>query len=89
MVDIVQHEVSQVQVGMSSREANRARRKARLVAKQKSRENSEAAESGEEPDRKKLKSEESFKIKTEEVPLTPIDSVPDSTGSWGEVICLF
>lgn len=78
------------QIGMlSSREINRARRKARqAMSKQRSREAGEdggTSSVGEDPDHKKPKLEE---VKQEDLSATGLltnGSVPDSTGSWGEV----
>nr|CAD7432737.1 unnamed protein product [Timema monikensis] len=76
--------------GLSSREMNRARRKARqAVLKQRSREGGGAAgeETGvaEEPDKKRVKTEDS-KAFVEGTAAGYGDSVPDSTGSWGEAV---
>jgi dsRNA-specific ribonuclease len=65
--------------GLSSREINRARRVARLVAKQKSRDTQDEETM---PDPKRAKIE--VKQEEEDTPAFT-DSVPDSTGSWGEV----
>ncbi|KAF4522501.1 hypothetical protein B566_EDAN002586 [Ephemera danica] len=75
-----------VNSGLSSREINRARRVARLVAKQKSRD-AQDEECLPESKRAKLdaKGEVTVKQEEEEVPSFP-DSVPDSTGSWGEAV---
>ncbi|XP_067006130.2 TATA-binding protein-associated factor 172 [Anabrus simplex] len=82
--ELVQQEVTQGG-GLSSREMNRARRKARqAVLKQRSRETGEESGVGEEPDRKKIKIED---IKQEESGVYNSESVPDSTGSWsGEAV---
>lgn len=75
--------------GLSSREINRARRVARLVAKQKSRDNQEE-ESAPESKRVKVEPSAAVIVKQEETETPTLsDSVPDSTGSWGEVGCLF
>nr|CAD7405891.1 unnamed protein product [Timema poppensis] len=71
--------------GLSSREMNRARRKARqAVLKQRSREGGGAGEEtggAEEPDKKRVKTEDS-KAFVEGTSAGYGDSVPDSTGSW-------
>lgn len=67
---------------LSSREMNRARRKARQVNKQRSRDPCDENGS-DEPTAKKIKTEDS-KIKDEYSVLA--DSVPDVTGSWGETV---
>ncbi|KAK7868472.1 hypothetical protein R5R35_011216 [Gryllus longicercus] len=79
--EVVQNEVSQVG-GLSSREMNRARRKARLaVLKQRSREAGE--DCGEEPDKKKFKFEDGIRdAKMEDHGMYHSENVPDSTGSW-------
>ncbi|GLG94284.1 Helicase domino [Gryllus bimaculatus] len=79
--EVVQNEVSQVG-GLSSREMNRARRKARLaVLKQRSREAGE--DCGEEPDKKKIKFEDGIRdAKMEDHGMYHSENVPDSTGSW-------
>lgn len=70
---MVQMEISQAG-GLSIRERNRARRKARqLVSKQRSADNDEY----EEPKRKKSRIESSLMVDSE--------SIPDLTGSWGNV----
>lgn len=66
---------------LSSREINRAKRKARMINKQRSREPG-CEENGEEPSNKKIKTEE--KIKEEYTVLA--ESCPDVTGSWGETV---
>nr|CAD7594396.1 unnamed protein product [Timema genevievae] len=75
--------------GLSSREMNRARRKARqAVLKQRSREGGGAGEEtcvGDEPDKKRVKTEDS-KAFVEGTAAGYGDSVPDSTGSWGEAV---
>nr|CAD7262320.1 unnamed protein product [Timema shepardi] len=78
--------------GLSSREMNRARRKARqAVLKQRSREGGGAGEEtggAEEPDKKRVKTEDS-KAFVEGTSAGYGDSVPDSTGSWGESCLVF
>lgn len=88
MGEVVQQEMAQIGM-LSSREINRARRKARqAMSKQRSRESGEdggTSSVGEDPDHKKPKLEE---IKQEDLSATGLltnGSVPDSTGSWGEV----
>lgn len=72
---MVQMEISQVG-GLSIRERNRARRKARqLVSKQRSVDNEE----GDEPKRKRSRIESRPTFDSSE-------STPDVTGSWGNVI---
>ncbi|XP_046389697.1 TATA-binding protein-associated factor 172 [Ischnura elegans] len=94
-VDVIKQEV-----GLSSREINRARRKARLLAKQKSVEITSTEDvagctsehchgiDSSEPDKKKIKIEdEGGKYsKIDEIPMGFSESVPDSTGSWGEAV---
>lgn len=63
---------------LSSREINRAKRKARMINKQKSREPG-CEENGEEPLTKKIKKEE------EEYTVLA-ENCPDVTGSWGETV---
>jgi hypothetical protein len=71
---MVQMEISQVG-GLSIRERNRARRKARqLVSKQRSIDNDEL----DEPKRKRSKIESRNSLDNSE-------STPDVTGSWGNV----
>ncbi|XP_075232109.1 TATA-binding protein-associated factor 172-like isoform X2 [Lycorma delicatula] len=67
--------------GLSSREINRERRKARqALLKQRSRDNQEE----EEPDKKKFKKEEDIKMEDIEVTGNAENlPVPDLTGSWG------
>ena len=73
--------------GLSSREMNRARRKARqAIFKQRSRETGEDGGSSlsvDDPTVKRPKLEEGARDMKQEDGL--FDSVPDSTGSWGEV----
>ncbi|XP_039291094.1 TATA-binding protein-associated factor 172 [Nilaparvata lugens] len=70
--------------GLSSREMNREKRKARqAMMRQKSRDAScdqpdDGGSGVEEPERKRIKQEE-----VEEPPTTPGESVPDMTGVWG------
>ena len=87
--DVVQSEMMK-QGGLSSREMNRARRKARMaLAKQKSRDTIDE----EEPDKKRMKMEgavavavkpEDFCNSSSAYPGVA-ENVPDSTGSWGDV----
>lgn len=73
--------------GLSSREINRERRKARqALLKQRSRDNQEE----EEPDKKKFKKEEDIKMEDIEVTGNAENlPVPDLTGSWGPDVSLF
>lgn len=82
------------QIGMlSSREINRARRKARqAMSKQRSREAGEdggTSSAGDDPESKKPKLDDGVhEVKQEDAYATTSltnGSVPDSTGSWGEV----
>jgi TATA-binding protein-associated factor len=84
------------QIGMlSSREINRARRKARqAMSKQRSREAGEEGATssvGDDPESKKPKLDEGLReVRQEDTHAAGIltnGSVPDSTGSWGEVKC--
>lgn len=70
--------------GLSSREINRERRKARqALLKQKSRDNSQD-DLDEQPDKKKIKREDDVKVEDVEMPNTSENlPVPDLTGSWG------
>ncbi|RZF48832.1 hypothetical protein LSTR_LSTR003212 [Laodelphax striatellus] len=68
--------------GLSSREMNREKRKARqALMKQKSRDASTDYQDEEEPERKKIKQEDCKELLDE--PTTPGENVPDMTGSWG------
>jgi len=88
----VQQEMGQIGL-LSSREINRARRKARqAMSKQRSREAGEdggISLVGEDPERKKPKLDDGVhEVKQEDLNATGLlsnGSVPDSTGSWGEV----
>ena len=92
MRDLIQQEIAHIGM-LSSREINRARRKARqALSKQRSRESAE--EGGallvpEDPEHKKLKLDHDIQeVKQEEMGAAGLltnGSVPDSTGSWGEV----
>lgn len=76
---MVQIEISQAG-GLSIREKNRARRKARqFVSKQRSIE----SEDCDEPKQKKFKSEVTTVVADN------AESTPDITGSWGNVSCEF
>ena len=92
MRDLVQQEIAHIGM-LSSREINRARRKARqALSKQRSRESAEEGGAllvAEDPEHKKAKLDNDIQeVKQEEMSAAGLlsnGSVPDSTGSWGEV----
>jgi hypothetical protein len=89
---MVQQEIAHIGM-LSSREINRARRKARqALSKQRSRESGEdggALLVADDPEHKKPRLDTELQdLKQEDLSATGIltsGSVPDSTGSWGEV----
>ncbi|XP_063229477.1 TATA-binding protein-associated factor 172 [Bacillus rossius redtenbacheri] len=79
--EVVQQELLSQASGLSSREMNRARRKARQnMMKQRSHEG--GSEGAEEPEQKKVKTED---LRVDEWMFSG-ESVPDGTGSWGDAI---
>lgn len=91
--DMVQQEIAHIGM-LSSREINRARRKARqALSKQRSRESAEEGGAllvAEDPEHKKPKLDNDMQeVKQEELSAAGLltnGSVPDSTGSWGEAV---
>lgn len=86
--EIVQAEIAQLGPGLSSREINRAKRKAKLVAKQKSREAQELAAAtangneAEEPEIKKRRTTNVLVEQPSQEDMVFMDNVPDNTFVW-------